>query len=474
MVEATSLIGSSRSPKGSEETVTVFAPYDGAAVGTAPLSGPDEVESAIALATATFPAWSGASRHARRALLFRIAALVKERSEELARLMSVEVGKPIAWARAEVARTGLTFGLAASLMDEPEREELHLDFDPRGPDYRCFVSRFPIGPVFGIVPYNWPYNLAAHKLAPALAAGCTIVLKPSSLAPLSTLALVGLIADAGCPPGVVNALLCSNENAEAIVRDERIRLVSFTGSEKVGWHLRSLVSEKPVVLEMGGDASVLVFDDADLGLAVSRTVEGAYGYAGQVCISAQHARVQSGVYESVREQLVSAAEAVVRGDPLDENVLCGPLVSSEAADKVLAWVDEAEQAGASVLCGGNRVGNVIEPVLVEGVPPGCKLATEEVFGPVLTLSRFETEDEAFAMVNGSRFGIHCGVFTADHARLGRAYHALDVSGVIGNDYPNLRFDNMPYGGVKRSGIGREGVRYAYDEMSLPKTLVERR
>ncbi len=474
MVQSRYLIGSERRTEGSLGSVQIHAPYDGTLVGTAPVSGSDEAERAVVSAVEAFRDWRWAPAEVRQRLLYRTAELVHERAEDLSQLMAREVGKPIVWARAEVVRLELTFRLAGGLLDEPSRIELPLDFDPRGRDYRCFVEREAVGPVFAIVPYNWPYNLAAHKIAPALAAGCSVVLKPSSLAPLSTFALVDVVSDAGAPASVMNALFCSNDVAEGIVRDERIAFVSFTGSPRVGWHLKALVPEKHVSLELGGDASVLVFEDADLDLAVARTAMGKYGYAGQICIAVQHARVHSRVYEEFKSRMIAATEQTPYGDPLDDKTVCGPVISSEAADKVMEWIQEAEDAGATVLAGGNRVGNVIEPTLIENVPDGCRLAKEEVFGPVLTLSSFSSDDEAIARVNASQFGIHCGVFTRGLARIERLYKSLEVSGVIVNDYPTLRFDNMPYGGVKRSGFGREGVRYAYEEMTTPKVLLERR
>ncbi len=473
MVESRYLVGSERRTKGSLGTVQIRAPYDGTLVGTAPVSGSDEAERAIVSAVEAFRDWRESNPLDRQRLLVRIAGLVRERAEELSQLMAIEVGKPITWSRAEVVRLELTFRLAAGLLDEPARMELPLEFDPRGKDYRCSVVREPVGPVFAIVPYNWPHNLSAHKIAPALAAGCTVVLKPSSLAPLSTFALVDLIHDAEVPAGVFNALLCENDVAEGIVKDERIAFVSFTGSPRVGWHLKGLVPEKHVSLELGGDASVLVFDDANLDWAVERTVLGKYGYAGQICIAVQHARVHEGVYEQFKSRMIAATEATPYGNPLDVKTVCGPLISSEAADKVMEWIQEAEDAGATVIAGGNRVGNVIEPTLVENVPSGCRLAKEEVFGPVMTLSSFSSDEEAIERVNDSQFGIHCGVFTHDRKRIERLYSSLEVSGVVVNDYPTLRFDNMPYGGVKRSGFGREGVRYAYEEMTTPKVLLER-
>ncbi len=460
---------------GSEmKRVELRAPWDGAIVGTTWEAGWPVMDAALAAAARAFPAWRDAPRSERRALLARIAAAVRAQAEALAKLEAVEVGKPIAWARAEVTRLGITFQLAAELLDEPARHELPLGFDARGADFRCAVERVGLGPILGIVPYNWPYNLAAHKLAPALAAGCPVVLKPSPLAPLSTLALAKLIHEAGCPAGVVNAACCPPDVAERAVKDARIAMVSFTGSEKVGWHIKQLVPEKPVVLELGGDASVLVFPDADLALAAKRSAIGGYGYAGQVCISVQHVRAHRAVYDEVKRRLAAETEATVWGDPLGDATVCGPLISAGAAERTMAWIDEAVKAGAKILAGGRREGNLVVPTLVEGVPAGCKLATEEVFAPVLTLAPFDGEADAFAAVNRSRFGIHCGVFTRDAGVVERAFRALDVSGVIVNDFPTLRFDNMPYGGVKRSGVGREGVRYAYDEMTIPKVLLARR
>lgn len=474
MVEARYSIGSDRAAAGSLGTVTNRSPYDGTPVGTAPVSGSDEAFRALEAAHGAFRTWRLAPPAERQALLVRIADLVAARSEPLSQLMAREVGKPITFARAEVARLEVTFRLAADLLDEPQRTELPLGLDKRGKDYRCFVEREPRGVVFGIVPWNWPFNLAAHKLAPALAAGCTVVLKPSHGAAVSTFALADIVQEAGCPDGVVNTVLCENEVAEKLLQDERVAFVSFTGSPRVGWHLKSLVPHKHVALELGGDASALVFGDADLDWAVKRVALGKFGYAGQICIAIQHARVQSSVYDEVRSRLVSATAETPYGDPLDENTVCGPLFTSDAADRVMEWIAEAENAGATVLAGGNRVGNVIEPTLIEGVPDGCRLAKEEVFGPVLTLSRFENDEDAVAQVNASQFGIQCGVFTSDHDRIERLFRSLEVGGVIANDYPTLRFDAMPYGGVKKSGFGREGVRYAYEEMTTPKALVIKR
>ncbi|MSP26333.1 MAG: aldehyde dehydrogenase family protein [Myxococcales bacterium] len=454
--------------------VSVTAPFDGAPLGTSVEAGWPTMDRALDAATRAFQPFSRSPRPERQALLQRIATSVRVRAEELALLMAAEVGKPIGWARAEVTRLAVTFDLAAELLDAPAREELSLERDARGGDYRCFVERVAMGPLLAIVPYNWPYNLTAHKLAPALAAGNSVVLKPSPQAMLSTLTLAGLVHAAGAPAGVVNAVCCGPEVAERAACDPRIAMVSFTGSERVGWHIKGLVPNKPVVLELGGDASVLVFADAELAHAAERACLGGYGYAGQVCIAVQHVRAHEQIYEVLRDKLVLKTLATPWGDPLLPSTVCGPLISSAAAERVMAWIEEAKLGGAKVLAGGRREGNVVVPTLLEDVPDDCKLAQEEVFGPVLTLSRFPSMKAAFDAVNRSRFGIHCGVFTRDEAVIEAAFAELEVGGVVVNEFPTMRFDVMPYGGVKRSGVGREGLRYAHDEMTLPKVLLARR
>lgn len=449
------------------------SPYDGQIVGTVAEGFRPEADAALDCAVRAFGTWRRSPRHERQTLLRRIAHLVRERSDELADLLVHEIGKPVTWAEGEVSRMALTFELAASELDRWGLEELPVDFDPRGKGYRCTVERFPIGVILGIVPYNWPFNLAAHKIAPALAAGNTIVLKPSTQAALSTLTLARLIHDAGCPPGVLNAVNCPAEVAQWMAQDQRVAMLSFTGSPAVGWKLKELLHAKRVSLELGGDASAIVCEDADLEWTLSRLVPGGYGYAGQICISIQHVLAHESVYEEVRERLIAGTQRCPAGDPALRETVCGPLISPGACEKVLEWVEEARAAGAQVLVGGTRQGNVVAPTLVEDVPPHVRLGCEEVFGPVLTLRSFKNLDEALERVNDSKYGIHCGVFTRSRQNAERAFQELEVSGVIINDYPTLRFDNMPYGGVKRSGFGREGVRYAMDEMSEPKVRLTR-
>lgn len=454
--------------------IFVRSPWDDAVVGTAAEGGWQEMNAALEFARDALPLLRELGPEGRQRLLRQVAYLVRERAKELAELLCDEVGKPIVWAEGEVGRLALTFDLAASELESWGPEKVDLSYDPRGADYSARYARFPRGVILGIVPYNWPYNLAAHKIAPALATGNTIVLKPSDLAPLSTLTLARLIHEAGCPYGALNAVVCPPAIAEKAARDPRVSMVSFTGSPQVGWHLKRLLAERPVTLELGGDAFAVVFGDADLEWAAKRVVNGAFGYAGQICIAVQHVLVQGGVYEAFRELLVKLVRECPVGDPKDRATVCGPVISDAAAEKVMDDIDQAVALGGKLLAGGARVGRLITPTLIENVPAESRLASEEIFGPVVTLSRFEEAEEAFSRVNGSRYGIHSGVFTASPHLQQRAFEELEVGGVVINDFPTLRFDALPYGGVRRSGFGREGVRFAMQEMTELRSLTVRR
>ncbi len=448
----------------------VRAPWGGAIVGVAAEGGYEELRGCLDAAVAAFPAWKGSLRHERQRLLRMIATLVRERSAELARLLCREVGKPITLARGEVARLAVTFDIAADLLATWGLESRPADLDPRGARTRILVDRVPRGVVLGIVPYNWPFNLAAHKLAPALATGNTVVLKASPLAPLCALELGRLVHEAGCPPGVLNVWNGPTADADRMLDDPRIAMLSFTGSERVGWALKQRLWDRSVTLELGGDAHAIVMPDADLDRAARLIALGGFGYAGQICISAQHVLVHRSVYDGFRERLARETSELPTGDPEDEATVCGPLITPEAAERAQRMVRES---GATLVAGGGGEGTLMFPTLLEDVPEGCALATEEVFAPVLTLAPFDTLEEAAEKVNASRFGIHAGIFTRDLATAEAAFRLLDVSGVVVNDSPSLRFDAMPYGGVRRSGFGREGLREAMDEMTLPKTLVLR-
>ncbi len=451
----------------------VRAPYDDAIVGTAAEGDERDLRAAVDSADAAYQSWRKSPRRERQALLRKVAALVRERKDELVGILTREVGKPVVWSEGEVGRLALTFEDAADELAHFGLEQLPVSMDPRGDGYRCIVERFPIGVILGIVPYNWPYNLAAHKLAPALATGNTIVLKPSQQAPLSTLTLARLIHDADCPPGVVNAVNVPSKLVLPVAQDPKVKMVSFTGSPPVGWMLKKELSDKRVALELGGNATAIVCEDADLDWAIPRIISGKFGYAGQICIAIQHVLVHRSRYDEVRERLIKGTNKCPWGDPSDRKTVCGPLISGDAAQKVMDWIEEAISMGGKLLAGGKREGNVVLPTLLESVPRVAKLSCQEVFGPVLTLAPYDTLDEAISIVNSSEYGIQAGIFTHDIRDAERAFADLEQGGVIVNDYPTLRFDNMPYGGVKRSGFGREGVRYAMEEMTEPKCMVTR-
>lgn len=450
-------------------------PYDGSIVGTAAEGGLGELRGCLDAAWDAFQTWRFSSVADRQALLGRIATLVRERRSELVELLVAEVGKPLVWARGEVDRMAITFDVAAMELETWSVESVPLDYDSRGEDYTASVGKFPVGPVLCIVPYNWPFNLAAHKVAPALAVGNTVILKVSPLAPLCTLALARLIHDAGCPHGVVNAWNGASQVISKVSSDPRCRMVSFTGSPAVGWKVKQeLPPEKKVTLELGGNGFAVVCESADLDWATKRCVAGGFGYAGQVCIAVQHVLASSSIYEDVRERLIRMTNECVWGDPQLEATVCGPMISAEAADRVEEWIQEAVTAGAKVIAGGGREENVVKPILIEEVPSSVRLANEEVFGPVLTLERYENLGEAFKRVNSGAYGIHVGIFSNDVNETALAFERMEVGGVVVNDYPTLRFDNLPYGGLKSSGFGREGVRYAMDDMTEWKSLVKRR
>lgn len=449
------------------------SPWDGRRIGTFAEGGWAEMDAALDCATQAFETYRQTSMAERGALLTRISQAITDREDELASLLVDEVGKPITAARAEVRRTALTFGLAAELAARLEPESVDLSYDPRGLNCRAEVRHRPVGPVLAIVPWNWPFNLAAHKLAPALLAGCPVVLKPSTAAALCTLSLARLIHECGCPAGVVNAIACPNAIAEKAVRDPRVKFLSFTGSEAVGWRLKELVPDRKVSLELGGDASAILCEDADLDHALPLVLNGAFAYAGQICISVQHLRVHESLRDAVVERLLPMIENLPCGDPALAATVVGPVIHTAAAEKIEHLLASAVAAGAKVLAGGKRTGNLIAPTLIADVPLDHSLACDEVFGPILTLSTFTNDADAITLTNAGRFGLQAGVFTSSPDRAELYIENLEVGGIVINDVPTVRFDAMPYGGVKRSGFGREGVRYAYEEMTEPLAVVQR-
>lgn len=449
------------------------APYDGARLGDVACAGPGQVEEAVRRALEGFQSFRRVPAHVRRSILLKSAELIERHRARLVELLAREAGKPVMFASGEVTRMKLTFELAAAELTRFGGEMVPVDFDPRAEHCQCLARRFPVGVIAAIIPYNWPYNLAAHKIAPALATGNTLLIKPASATPLCTLALGEILLEAGVPAGVISILPCDAALAQRWVEDDRVAMVSFTGSPPVGWHLKKIAGKKKVSLELGGNAALAVHEDADLDQAVQKAVMGGYGYAGQVCISVQRVLVHRPVYDVFREKLTRATKECPTGDPFHPNVVCGPLIDATNADRVEAWIREAEEQGARILAGGCRTGNLVSPTLLDRVNPAMRVCKEEIFGPVMVLEPYADWEEMLRKVNDSVFGLQAGVFTRDSGRIRQAFETLEVGGVIVNDFPTLRVDNFPYGGIKNSGFGREGVRYAMEEMTEWKVLFER-
>jgi acyl-CoA reductase-like NAD-dependent aldehyde dehydrogenase len=452
--------------------VTIRDPWDGSPAGRAGLGDARDLDRAIAAASAAFETTRHASAAERAGWLLAMAAGLEARREDLAGAIRAEAGKPITLARGEVDRAVITFRTAAEEAKRIGGEVLPLDATGAARGRIGITRRFPVGVVAGIVPFNFPLNLAAHKLAPALAAGCTAVLKPPPQAPGPTLFLGEIAAAAGLPPGAVNVLLVPVEEAGALLTDPRVALLSFTGSARVGWELKARAADRKVVLELGGNAAVIVDETADLAAAAERCAVAGYAYAGQVCIKAQRLLVQRTVYGRFKEALAAAiGRKVVVGDPRREEVICGPVIDDAAAARVTAWTDEALAAGAQAVVGGSPAGRLLAPTLLEGVPCTARAWREEIFGPVMALAPYDRFEEALAAVNDGRYGLQAGVFTREMGRALAAFEGIEAGAVILNDAPTFRVDPMPYGGVKASGFGREGIRWAIEEMTDLRLLV---
>lgn len=449
----------------------VIDPFDGSTVATIAVAGHDDMERAIRAAVEILPSFSRWPRHRRRDVLRAVVDGLCKRKEPLVELMIAESGKPRRWSTIEVERAISTFSIAAEEATRTGGEVLPLDLGPATEGYTAIVERFPVGPVAAIAPFNFPLNLVAHKLGPAFAVGCPVVLKPPVQAPLCALELAEICYEAGIPREALSVVHAPVEVAERLATDERFKLLSFTGSAKVGWHLKSIAGKKRVLLELGGNAGALVWSDADLDWAARRCAVGSFGQGGQVCIKVQRLMVARSVAEEFIAKFLAATDALGVGDPRDETAMVSPMIDAAAADRVMAWVEEAKAGGARVLRGGRREGSLIHPIVLTETTPDMKVECEEIFGPVTTLSVVDDFDAALARINDTRYGLQAGVFTNDLRRAWKAFETLEVGGVIVNDYPTLRVDNFPYGGVKDSGLGREGVRYAMEEMSEPRTLV---
>jgi aldehyde dehydrogenase (NAD+) len=452
-------------------TFEVRSPYDGSVVAEVGVPTEADVEEAAATAEATFAESRHLPVHARAEALTHISRRLAERNEEIAQLIAREGGKPLKWATVEATRAVSTFRWAAEVLRAGDDEFLRLDTEASLGSRVGIVRRFPLGPVLGITPFNFPVNLVAHKVAPALAVGAPIVVKPARATPLGALVLGELFAETDLPKGMVQVLPVSSQVADGMARDPRYRKLSFTGSSEVGWYLKGLDPRKRVTLELGGNAGVIVHSDADLDLAAQRVAFGGYYQAGQSCISVQRVLVQSEVYEDFAARLVKQVESLKLGDPLDPTVDVGPLIDAGALERIDAWVKEAVAGGAEVLTGGERKDPFYVPTVLARTTPEMKVRCEEIFGPVTTVSPYQTFEEALAEVNNSRYGLQAGVFTRDIERIFQAHRELEVGGLIVNDVSAFRADQMPYGGSKDSGFGREGLRYAMEEMTEPRIMV---
>ena len=447
-------------------------PYDASVVGRVPVAGADEFERAADGAVAGAARMARLPAHERAALLMRVSAAIMAGREEIALTLAAEAGKPLKDARVETDRAAMTFHVAAEEARRLGGELIPMDLAPHGEGRIGLVRRVPIGPIAAISPFNFPLNLSAHKLAPALAAGNSIVLKPATKTPLSAITLGRLLNEAGAPEGAVNVLAMSREVGDRLVTDPRFKLLTFTGSSPVGWAMKARAGRKKVILELGGNAGVIVNSDADVMYAAKRVAAGGFAYAGQSCISVQRVYVHDRVFDAFAAELVSLVEKLKVGDPLDPSTDVGPMIEEDEAARIDGWVKEAVAAGARVLTGGRRLGGAMyAPTVMTEVPRDAKLCAEEVFAPLVGLWRFSKLEDAIAEVNRSRFGLQAGLFTRDLEGTFLAYDALEVGGVIVNDVPTWRIDHMPYGGVKESGLGREGPRYTIEEMTEPKLLV---
>ena len=439
--------------------------------GTTYLATPDQYEAAVEAAVRTFSITRRSPAYARAELLRAISAGVIARRDELARLITLEVGKPIRDATVEVDRTALAFRLAAGEAERIGGELILLDVAPSSRDRIGVTRRFPIGPVAAISPFNLPLGLAVHKLAPAIAAGNTVVLRTPSKAPLALLALAEIIETAGAPAGSVSVMPMSRTLANRMVADERFKVLTFTGSSEVGWSMKERAGKKRVMLELGGNAAAIIDETADLDWAARRCAVGAFKFAGQLCVSIQRLLIHERVREGFLQRFHDAIAALRLGDPLDPATDIGPLIDEAAAARTMALIHEAVARGAQILVGGGSQGAYVRPTVLLDVPTGARVCLEEAFAPLVVVSTFDDFSEALRVTNDSRFGLQAGVFTNDLAHAWRAFNELEVGGVIINDIPSYRIDHMPFGGTKDSGQGREGLRWAIEEMTELRLMV---
>jgi acyl-CoA reductase-like NAD-dependent aldehyde dehydrogenase len=451
-------------------TSEIKSPFDGARVGVVTLAGPRQIEQAIAASVRAFQVTRKLPAFERQRVLRGISARIAERREQFARTMALEAGKPIKTARAEIDRAVFTFSFAAEEAVRIGGEYLPLDLQEFTTGRWGIVRRFPVGPIAAITPFNFPLNLVAHKVAPAIACGCSIVLKPAPQTPLTALMLAEVVQESGWPAGGLNVIPTTNEDASLIVSDDRLKMLSFTGSSVVGWKLKANSGKKKMTLELGGNAAAIIHNDTDLDFAAERCAVAGFSYSGQSCISVQRIVVHKAIFDSFLQKFVERAKKLNIGDPLEESTDIGPLIRQSDAERAVNWVQEAVAAGARLVIGGGRKGSIVEPTILTNTRAEMKVNCEEVFAPVKTVEPYSEFSEALERVNHSPYGLQAGLFTNDARLIFRAYDELEVGGLIVGDVPTFRIDHMPYGGVKDSGLGREGVRYSIEEMTEPRLL----
>lgn len=457
----------------SEHQIQVTDKFSGQVVSSVSLATPDVFEAALNSASDSRRAMKELPPFERKAILSHCVKRFREQFEELAMALCIEAGKPIKDARGEVSRLIDTFEIAAEESVRIGGEVMNLEISARAKGYRGMYQRMPIGVCSLITPFNFPLNLVAHKVAPAIAAGCPFILKPASLTPIGSLMIGEILAETNLPRGGFSILPSKRQDALALTTDDRIQLLSFTGSQDVGWELKKKAGKKKVILELGGNAACIVDKDTDLADATARLIVGAFYQSGQSCIGVQRIIIHTDIYDELKQRLINATQKLVIGDPKDESTFIGPLIAEKEAARLEGWITEAEQLGAKRLCGGNRNQAFLEPTLMENVPRSANLYAREAFGPVAILSRFERFDDAIAEVNDSIFGLQAGVFTRDLYKTQKAWDQLEVGGVVIGDVPSWRVDHMPYGGIKESGQGREGVRFAIEDMTEIRNLIIR-
>jgi acyl-CoA reductase-like NAD-dependent aldehyde dehydrogenase len=461
-------------PQTSKAMLDVLDKYTGKVATRVAVPGAKEVEKAISAAVKAATPMREFKPWARRDVLQHCARRFDERRDELAMALCIEAGKPIKDSAGEVTRLIETFQIAAEESVRTNGETLNLELASRLDGYHGYTKRVPVGPVSFITPFNFPLNLVAHKVAPAIAAGCPFVLKPSEKTPIGALIIGQVLAETDLPKGAFSILTLDGKHADPLVQDERFKLLSFTGGQ-IGWDLKARAGRKKVVLELGGNAACIVDRDQTdkLDYVVERLIFGAFYQSGQSCIGVQRIYAHDHVYDELKKRLLAATKKLVAGDPKKKDTFIGPMIDEAAAQRLQGWIDEARDAGATLLCGGKRKGNMLEATLMEHVPTDARANRMEAFGPFALLARFRKFSDAIAMVNDSDYGLQAGIFTNSLVHAMRAWNELEQGGVIVNDVPSFRVDNMPYGGVKRSGLGREGVRYAIEDMTEQRLLVMR-